>query len=149
MDIINLLPEHISLEVLEFLDPNINLIHFKKKQTNYRYDTNYSDKYDIAYGHDNNIICKQINYYSDSALILGKKPNRYDTSYYMLSRIPKKSGANRYYITIEISTRTCQGCGSSSCSSMSCRGAFDYESEYSSKYVGKSLVSALIIFTKL
>jgi hypothetical protein len=141
MNIIKLLPEHISFEVLEYLYPDVNTINFIKK--------NYNDKYEIAHDKNNNYISRQIDYIFDYGFIKSQTLGLWSQSNYMLSRIPKKSGSHRYYITTRIDTRICQGCGSDNCYSMYCRGGFDYKSYYSSKYIGKSLINAIIILTKL
>jgi len=124
MDIIKLLPENLGIEVLLFLNPTIDQIHFNKLNLENIYDSNYSTKYDVAHN---------------------KKNKKITNSNKFLSRISKKNGLHRYYITTETITRTCQGCGSSSCKSKFCRGSFDYDHNYTSKYVGKCLVSSLII----
>ena len=119
MDIVKLLPENLGIDVLLFLYPIIDQIHFNKLNLENIYNSNYSTKYDVAHN---------------------KKNKKITNSNKFLSRISKKNGLHRYYIT-----RTCQGCGSSSCKSKFCRGSFDYDHYYKSKYVGKCLISSLII----
>ncbi len=64
----------------------------------------------------------------------------------ILSRIAKQNGKHRYYLTNEIETVYCNGCGTehSLRSCRGCRGDLYYEYYYINYYVGKDLDKALL-----
>ena len=68
---------------------------------------------------------------------------------YMLSCIQKKSNKCKYYIIKESYNQVCKGCGSTSCSSHFCRGAYSDEYWYSSQYVGENIQQATEAYFKL
>lgn len=60
-----------------------------------------------------------------------------------LSRISQKNGKHRYYLTREFEEYICNGCGTEDCRSRSCRGGWERNHYFQSKYVGKDLNAAL------
>jgi asparagine synthase (glutamine-hydrolysing) len=61
----------------------------------------------------------------------------------------KKSNKCKYYIIKESYNQVCKGCGSTSCSSHFCRGAYSDEYWYSSQYVGENIQQATEAYFKL
>jgi hypothetical protein len=117
------LPEDMVREIFHFIIPDSTQILFKQWYSSAQYNYNYSPKYHSAFQGEKRICNKKREY---------------------LCRINKKNGKHRYYITKECEIRTCKGCGDEGCTSRGCRGGFDYEYYYSSKYVGKNINKALL-----
>ena len=116
------LPVDIGKEVFKFVIPESNKLVFRKycmHSNNYA----YNPKYEVAF--------------MDDRLVKNKKG-------LYLSRICKKNGKHRYYVTNEIQTYLCDGCGKSMCCSQFCRGGLEYTYYYESKYVGKNVDIAMI-----
>jgi len=122
------LPLFLGKEIFEYVFYSQNNINFSDFHPTCC-DTNYNPKYKIACKTNTQRLCKNIS-----------------NNLYLLSRINKKNGKYRYYITKEISQSMCNGCGSYKCNSRYCRGSFNNEYYYSSKYIGNNLDIALLKF---
>ena len=107
--------------IFNYIIPNSTDIKFCKYYPN-AHDTNYHEKYDVAYVKD--IIVRNNKYF--------------------ISRISKKNNKHLYYITKELCIRICSSCNSKKCKSLKCRGSFLYESYYTSKYISKNIDIALM-----
>ena len=114
------LPPFIGKEILKFLIPDKQAIEFVE------HHKTRNDGYSLRY---------------EYALRFGKMVENWKGMY--LSRIPKKNGAHRYYITSVEVAHYCQGCGMEGCRSEYCRGGWEDETYYDSKYVGKDIEYAL------
>jgi len=121
-DYIGNLPPYIGKEIFQFIIPYSRDIRFELY-----FGSSWNDLHSSKY---------------DSAFI-GDKLIQNEKGEY-LSRIQKKNGKHRYYLTDQKEIAICKGCGEPGCRSWGCRGGFDYECYYISKYVGKDLDKALL-----
>ena len=118
------LPQFIGKEIFKYIIYDADKITFNNnKYQDYIKYASYSLKYEVAYRF-NSVVENLEGIY--------------------LSRIPKKNEKHRYYLTHEKEYRYCQGCGNDGCCSYSCRGGWDYDCIYHSKYVGKDMQNALL-----
>jgi hypothetical protein len=116
------LPPFIGKYIFSFLIPDADSVEFGDYRRTQRDNSGYCLRYEVAF-YDNRLL------------------ENYRGIY--LSRILKKNGKHRYYLTTECHIRICQGCGSDWCRSNYCKGSWDYEKWYESKYVGKELENAM------
>ena len=116
------LPPFIGKFIFSFLIPDTKSIEFGDYRKTMRDNYGYSLRYEVAF-YDNSLLENFMGMY--------------------LSQIKKKNGKHRYYLTKEYETHCCQGCGMDGCRSNYCRGGWEYEKTYDSKYVGKDLENAL------
>lgn len=119
------LPKELGHEIFSFIVPDISTITFEDF-IYYRYIDRHSDRYKTVH------VNKTVLYNTKSE----------DIQY--LSVIEKKNKKHRYYLTTLIEYRYCRGCGVLGCSSMMCRGTWDYEYEYKTVFIGKDLLTSLI-----
>lgn len=124
------LPEHLGVEIFAFLVKDLwKGFCFKPlKPCEWSENTNYDKKYEMA-------------------TFLHEYDKSYDKLVYMnghyLAQIKKKNGNHRYYLSSVTIIETCNGCGSTKCRSRGCRGGYDVEKRYKSKFIGKSLNDAI------
>jgi hypothetical protein len=118
----NKVPKCVGRYIFSFLIPDESSIEFGDYGKTQRDNSIYSLRYEVAF--------------------CGNRLLENFKGIY-LSRILKKNGKHRYYLTTEKETHYCQGCGMEGCRSEYCRGGWEYEKWYESKYVGKNLENAL------
>ena len=118
------LPPFIGKFIFSFLIPDQESIEFGDYRRTLRDNYGYSLRYEVAF--------------RDNCLLENFKG-------IYLSRIKKNNGKHRYYLTTENATYYCQGCGMEGCRSEYCRGGWEYDKTYDSKYVGKDFENALLI----
>jgi hypothetical protein len=140
------LPPYIGKEIFKFLIPDPNTIRFfncEKTRQQQQYDSAYNLKYEKAF-RDIVVCCGVSCCFSkscnDKLKIIVPVENQKGV---FLSRIPKKNGKHRYYLTNQIETHYCQGCGMEGCRSEYCRGGWETDTIYKSVYVGKDMENAL------
>jgi hypothetical protein len=121
---ISRLPPFIGQEIFTYIIPDSKNIIFNHYY-NFYSDT-YSERYTFAFI-NSNVIKNQKRIY--------------------LCRINKKNGKHRYYLTQECEVCICQGCGETKCRSPFCRGGFDKDYYFKSKYIGKNIEKALFELT--
>jgi hypothetical protein len=119
---INNLPPFIGKYIFSFLIPDEDSVEFGDYRRTLRDNSGYCRRYEVAFNRNQ---------------LLENFRGMY------LSRILKKNGKHRYYLTTEKHTHYCQGCGMEWCRSLYCRGGWEYEKYYESKYVGNDLTNAL------
>jgi|LauGreDrversion4_2_1035121.scaffolds.fasta_scaffold01618_10 hypothetical protein len=117
-----MIPKCVGRYIFSFLIPNEESVEFGDYGQTQRDSSGYSRRYEVAF-YDNRLLENFRGLY--------------------LSRIKKTNGQHRYYLTTEKTTYYCNGCGSESCRSEYCRGGWEYDKWYESKYVGKELDNAL------
>lgn len=119
------LPQYLGTEIFKYLIDNLSYgFYFTELKIPHYVETNYSKKYEMAqFNNNERFFC-----------ING----------YILSRIKKKNGKHRYYLSEETRTYTCNGCGYTNCRNNHCRGSFDLEIKYKSKYISKSLNDVIL-----
>ena len=131
------LPPYIGKEIFKFLIPDPNTIRFLNcNPLARRYSLNYEKAFMSRIG-CGGICC------SGNKCKLGQFVPVENQKGAFLSRIPKKNGKHRYYLTSQIETHYCQGCGMEGCCSEYCRGGWETETIYKSVYVGKDMENAL------
>ena len=116
------LPPFVGKYIFSFLIPDAESVEFGDYKRTKRDDSGYCLKYEVAFCGNR---------------LLENLRGRY------LSRIKKANGKHRYYLTTEHNAHICQGCGMDGCRSEYCRGGWEDEKWYSSKYVGKDLENAM------
>ena len=117
-----MLPQFVGKYIFSFLIPEVDTVEFGDYKRTKREYSGYCLKYEVAFCGNR---------------LLENFRGRY------LSRIKKANGKHRYYLTTEHNAHICQGCGMDGCRSEYCRGGWEDEKWYSSKYVGKDLENAL------
>ncbi len=116
------IPTFVGKYIFSFLIPDTESIEFGDYKRTRRDDSGYCLKYEVAFCGNR---------------LLENFKGMY------LSRIKKATGKHRYYLTTEHYAYICQGCGMDGCRSEYCRGVWEYEKWYESKYIGKDLGDAL------
>ena len=116
------IPKFVGRYIFSFLIVDPKSVEFGEYQLSLRKKLGYSLKYEVAF-HS------------------GKLLENFRGIY--LSRIWKKNEKHRYYLTTETERHYCQGCGMEGCRSEYCRGGWEHEMWYESKYVGKDMENAL------
>lgn len=127
---IHKLPESIVKEVFNYIIPNSDKIEFRN---GYTYKENYCDKYMAAF-----ISNERVNNKNGIYLVRLCKKNLYKKNK------PKKNDTYKYYFIKEFKDRYCEGCGVKDCSSQYCRGGFEYNTYFVSKYVSNNIDYALL-----
>jgi hypothetical protein len=116
------IPTFVGKYIFSFLIPDPESVEFGDYKRTRRDDSGYCLKYDVAFRGN---------------ILLENFKGMY------LSRIKKTTGKHRYYLTTEHYAHICQGCGMEGCRSLYCRGGWEYDKWYESKYVGKDLENAM------